>query len=1064
MKIQAFARYGWSLLVLMPLFATYNGYSQSVPDWENPNVVERNREPMHAQFFPFPSEQEATGDARTSTNFINLNGNWKFHFVDNPQKVPMGFYQETYRDAGWDNIQVPANWELLGYGIPIYTNIPYEFPNPDPPKVPEDYNPTGCYRKVVNLPANWNGQKVFIHLGAVKSAFYIWVNGQQVGYSQDSKLEAEFDLTPYVHMGANTIALQVMRWSDGSYLECQDFWRISGIERDVYLYTTPMMRVKDFHSTAAFHEQNGSGTFSCLVKLVDESGAKKSPYSVDVVLTDADGKSIAQGSASGQMTRDQTMGEVQLNIDLNKVNPWSAEVPTLYHYRIILRDKKGNILQVIPKRIGFRSVRIEHGQLLVNGKAILVKGVNRHEHDPIYGHVISEELMIRDIQLMKSMNINAVRTCHYPNDPRWYELCDQYGLYIVDEANIESHGMGYDLDRTLGNDPRFKLAHLARVSRMYERDKNNTCVIVWSLGNEAGNGVNFYACYEWLKANEMERPVQYERTQYGWGNNEGVEWNTDIIANMYAWTEEMDRMMNKYPDRPLILCEYAHAMGNSLGGFKEYWDYFRSHPRAQGGFIWDWVDQAFLKTMPDGSTMWAYGGDYGPEGTPSDGNFLCNGLIQPDRTPNPHAWEAKKGYQPVWFSWANSQSTAIEIYNEYSFRNLDHLKLVWSLLENGNKIQSGTWEMPSVEPGQRKVLPVTLPSHKDPTAEYVVTIEAALKEATDLLPEGHTVAWEQLPLSPLTSTVSVKKESLAMVKDQSNAQRIILQSPEVTIAWDRITGQMVRYEVRGRDYLQTGPGLEFWRAPTDNDYGANLSEKLMVWKNAGKEARLDSISYSIGTGEAMVYVHYQLLGGNATWVSTFHLYGNGSLQVDNDFAALAGAYPMMPRVGVSFTAPQNLDQFTWYGPGPLETYSDRKWAAILGRYSLPVKDVPHAYIRPQETGNHVDMRWFTVTDRAGNGILIHGDELIDGTALPYTVGDLDGGVHKTQTHSSELKPEAFTTIHIDLRQMGLGCINSWGALPLQKYWIPYQNYSYSYWIQPIASGEDAEGLSRQRVN
>ncbi|MCB0654795.1 MAG: DUF4981 domain-containing protein, partial [Saprospiraceae bacterium] len=663
----------------------------------------------------------------------------------------------------------------------------------------------------------------------------------------------------------------------------------------------------------------------------------------------------------------------------------------------------------------------------------------------------------------KSLNINAVRNCHYPNAPRWYELCDQYGLYVVDEANIESHGMGYALDRTLGNDPRFREAHLARIRRMYERDKNITSVIIWSMGNEAGNGVNFYACYEWLKAHEQERPVQYERTIYGWGQNQGVEWNTDIMVPMYPWTEEMDRLMNKYPDRPLILCEYAHAMGNSLGGFKEYWDYFRSRPRAQGGFIWDWVDQAFLKTLPDGSTMWAYGGDYGPPGTPSDGNFLCNGLVQPDRTLNPHAWEAKKGYQPVWFSWANSQTSAIEIYNEYSFRTLDHLKLVWTLLENGKPIGSGNWQMPIVEPGQRKVLPITLPAHNNPDAEYVVTIEAALKEATELLPAGHTVAWEQLALSPLPPHQFIREATLPALKDLSNPQRIILQSAGVTIAWDRTNGEMVRYEVHGKDYLQKGPAIEFWRAPTDNDYGANLAEKLMVWKNAGKEAKLDSVTYSLDAGSARVVAHYQLLGGDATWVSTYHFYGDGSLQVDNDFAAIQGDYPMIPRIGVQFTAPQSLNQFSWYGQGPMETYPDRKWAALLGLYSLPVKDIPHAYIRPQETGNHVDMRWFTVTDRAGNGILVHGDELIDGTALPYTIADLDGGIHKTQTHSSDLKAEPFTTIHIDLRQMGLGCINSWGALPLEKYRIPYQNYSFSYWIQPIAAGDDPEALSRKRV-
>ena len=614
-------------------------------DWENPEVIAIHKMAPHVDVFPYENEALALqADRSQSKWFQSLNGAWKFSWVNRPQERPVDFYKMDFSDAQWEYFQVPANWEISGYGIPIYVNIPYEFgPRyPNPPEIPHDYNPIGSYRKWFDLDKDWEGRQIIIHLGAVKSAFYIWINGKQVGYSQDSKLPAEFDITSYLQSGKNLVALEVYRWSDGSYLECQDFWRISGIERDVYLYALPQICVADYFLKASLDSQYSNGSLD--IDFLFGPDINATGHHLEIQLLDANSKKILSHKVPILLDP-----ENRLSIQQSISNPyqWSAESPYLYQLLLTLTNEKGEIVEVISQKVGFRSVEIKNGQFLINGKAVYFKGVNRHEHDPVSGHVISKESMIRDIQLMKQANINSVRTSHYPNDPMWYRFCDQYGLYVIDEANIESHGMGYDLHRTLANNPTWRKAHLARVMGMLERDKNHACIVGWSMGNEAGNGVNFYAAYEEMKRRDPTRPVQYERASSGWSESTLFEWNSDIICPMYAHAAHLEVIARNNPGRPVILCEYAHAMGNSVGNFQEYWDAFYRHPNLQGGFIWDWVDQALLKVTSSGDRIFTYGGDYGGEDVPSDQNFNCNGLVQPDRNPNPHYWELKKVHQNV---------------------------------------------------------------------------------------------------------------------------------------------------------------------------------------------------------------------------------------------------------------------------------------------------------------------------------------------------------------------------------------------------------------------------------
>lgn len=1048
-------------LLLFAGTALFSG-AQSIPEWKNPLVSEVNTERPHATFFAFENKEKAIGQEKiNSTYFQSLNGQWKFHWVPRLSERPDGFHQPGYNDASWTTFAVPANWEINGYGTPIYVNQPHEFAvnNPNPPNVPDE-NPVGSYRTTFRIPETWKEREVFIHFGAVKSAYYLWINGQQVGYSEDSKTPAEFNLTPYLKEGDNLLALQVYRWSDGSYLEAQDFWRISGIEREVYLYAAPTVHIRDFFAKSRLDASYHDGVLDVDMQVRNALPDSKKGYSIDFELRDATQRVVfneqvklaaLEGGGSEQSVRFSRL--------VSAPYPWTAETPYLYLLLMTLKDADGRIVEVIPQRIGFRTVEIKDGLFLINGVRVLIKGTNRHEHDPVTAHVISRESMVRDIQLMKQHNINAVRTSHYPNDPLWYALCDEYGLYVVDEANIESHGMGYNLDRTLGNNPQWRDAHLMRTRRMVERDKNHPCVITWSLGNEAGNGVNFYATYEWVKGRDATRPVQYERTQLGWGSSATAEWNTDILVPMYPWKEGMLSMLAKNPSKPMILCEYNHTMGNSSGGFKEYWDFFRTNPRLQGGFIWDWVDQGLRKVTAKGDTIFAYGGDFGPPGTPSDNNFLCNGLVQPDRKINPHLLEVKKVYQHIRTELLDSQAGKIKVFNEYAFRNLGNIVLEWRLLGDGMAVASGRIDLGDLAPGNSAELSLPLPVLPVDGKELILEVSYRIREAEPLIPAGHELAKEAFAFAPSPKIFSGVK--------------VAPQAPEVTQTMDgwkirgngfeiafNLQGRLVSYIYKGQQLMVSPLTPSFWRAPTDNDFGAGQQRRSRVWKDAASTAVATSAVMHRVDNTIEISSTYSLPSVQAVLRETYQVSGEGAVHVFYAFEVSGKDQPTIPRVGMEMDLPKSFDRVSWYGRGPEESYQDRKYGAHIGRYQGSVKEQFHPYVRPQETGNKTDVRWMAVRNSKGLGLVFVADDVLNTSVLHYYASDLDPGPEKQQTHAAELRERNLTHVRVDYRQNGLGGIDSWGALPLEEYRLTYKNYSYSFRIYPIGMAEPIEQVIR----
>ena len=1037
---------------------------QQLPNWQNPAVFEVNKTAAHASLFPFEDRAKAlTFEQKNSKYYQSLNGNWKFNWVRDPNERPNDFYVVDYDDSQWDDFEVPANWEINGYGIPIYVNHPYEFTNqPKPPHLPPDYNPVGSYRKHFKLDKSWEKRQIFIHFGAVKSAFFLWVNGEKVGYSQDSKLPAEFDITDYVKTGDNVVAVQVFRWSDGSYLECQDFWRISGIERDVFLWAAPKVHIRDFFVKAGLDENYENGILEIAIAVRNYSEKKRTKQQIVIELLDVDNQLIGKEKIDfGFVDKEVPEQELLYKRQIPAPKKWTAETPNLYTLLLSLQTKSGKIKEVISQKIGFRTVAIKNGQLLINGVPIYIKGVNRHEHDPNTGHVISEANMIADIQLMKQFNINAVRTAHYPNHPKWYELCDKYGLYVVDEANIESHGMGYDLDKTLGNKPAWKAAHVARCARMVERDKNHACIIIWSTGNEAGNGINFYAAYEWIKNRDHTRPVQYERAQNGWGKESEVEWNTDILAPMYPWKATMETLVKRYPERPLILCEYAHAMGNSLGSFKEYWDIFRQHPQMQGGFIWDWMDQGLYKTTETGKTIFAYGGDYGPEDTPSDENFLINGLVRPDLQPNPHFWEVKKVYQPVLIEAVNMAKGTIKITNDYAFKSLTHLYMDWSILQDGKVVSNGRVEELPIAARESDHFTIKYKFNINLGQEYYLDVSFKTKSATDCLPAHHEVAWEQFkildPQSPRPFSVDISLLPSLKVKETDKTARIL--GTDFEVAFDKDTGNLSSYQWKGTEMIQRGLEPNFWRPPTDNDFGADLPKKWRLWKAAARNASGLEVKVVNNKEEVIVSIKRPLFGEAALVYTTYRILPNGAIMITHQLVAVKDELPMLPKFGMQMTMPKDFNQMTWYGRGPIESYEDRKSGARVGLFSGSVAQQFHPYIRPQETGNKTDLRWMSLTNKSGRGLFFTSDQVFNMSAWHYNNGDLDPGIKKQQTHAGELVERDLTTVNIDYRQMGVGGINSWGAMPLATYLLPYKNYEFHF----LMRGFDREEIAEEKM-
>ncbi|RPH32740.1 MAG: DUF4981 domain-containing protein [Bacteroidales bacterium] len=1027
---------------------------------QTPQVVEVNRQPMRAWSFAFESKELAEKmEKENSTYFSPLNGIWKFKWVAKPEDSPKGFYKPDYDDSSWDNFKVPSNWEVNGYGMPIYINHGYEFTGKrkmgedlDPPfDIPSDNNPVGSYRRKFTIPENWKERQIFIHLGAVKSAFFIWINGKKVGYSEDSKLAAEFDITKYVCMGENEIALQVYRWSDGSYLECQDMYRISGIERDVFLYSTPLLDVRDFNITSTLKNSYQDGVFSIDAEInnyrIDKRTLHSKPdsFKIGIEICDAAGKVFYSDKTSDYKT---VLGNYKTRVTFETVIPgvkqWSAEIPYLYTLLITLEDKSGKVLEVIPQRIGFRTIEIVNNNVLVNGKRVLFKGVNRHEHNPKTGHTLSHADMRKDVEMMKKLNVNAVRCSHYPPDPYFFDLCDESGLYVVDEANIESHGRYYDLEFTLANDKVWRNAYFERIRRMYERDKNRTCVLFWSLGNEAGNGCNMYEAYDWLKKTEKTRPVQYERAE--------DDYNTDIYVPQYPDPDWMIEYANSKPEKVMIVSEYAHIMGNSLGNFSEYWDAIEHNQTLQGGFIWEWIDQG-LDTVKNGKRIMAYGGDFPLAGPPdnniSDNNFCVKGVVTAYRDYTPMAHEVKKVHQNIKTKAVDISKGIIEVENAYSFRNLDNYYINWTVLENGKPLEQGRIETLAVDPQEKKQFVLPFKTKIQAEKEYFINVSYRLKSEEPFLPASYEQAYEQLTVNTPTQT-KISSETKSQIKVTQTDKTFTASGKAFEVTFDLEKGILASYLLNGTKVFSNGPQPNFWRAPTDNDIGARFNNRLRMWRNAVEKAKIiEAKADKNADNTYTVTIKKELLNGDATIEQTFRLDGNGNILVQNKLVAVKGNYRVLFRIGNVMVVNKTFDNINWYGRGPWESYWDRKSSTLIGLYKQKLSEQYYPYARPQESGNKSDVRWVTLTDAKGNGIMVQCLIPLNFSALPYSMDDLDPEAEKKQYHSGELVERNEIYFNIDLQQLGLQGIDSWGSWPLEKYRLPFKDYEYSYWIKPL---------------
>lgn len=1023
---------------LLTIFAFTAG-AQTFQEWRNPEINAVNRAPMHTNYFAFENADAAKKAVKEqSTNYMTLNGTWKFNWVKDADSRPTDFWKTSFNDKGWDDLQVPAVWELNGYGDPIYVNVGYAWRNQfknNPPEVPTENNHVGSYRREIVVPASWSGKDIIAHFGSVTSNMYLWVNGRYVGYSEDSKLEAEFDLTPYLKAGQkNLIAFQVFRWCDGTYLEDQDFFRFSGVGRDCYLYARNKKRIQDIRVTPDLDAAYKNGT---LAINLDLKGSGK----IDLELIDAKGNQVATATANKS-------GLVTMNVE--NPNKWSAETPYLYTLRATMQGSN----EVIPVKVGFRKIELKGDQILVNGKAVLFKGADRHELDPDGGYVVSPERMIQDIQIMKQFNLNAVRTCHYPDNNLWYDLCDKYGIYVVAEANIESHGMGYG-EATLAKNPSYKLAHMERNQRNVQRSFNHPSIIFWSLGNEAGDGPNFEACYKWVKEEDPSRACQYEQARQ--------KDHTDVFCPMYYGYEGMEKYGQRTDaTKPLIQCEYAHAMGNSQGGFKEYWDLIRKYPNLQGGFIWDFVDQSVRWKGEDGVEIYAYGGDFNRFDA-SDNNFCDNGLISPDRVPNPHMYEVGHFYQNIWTTPADLSKGEVNVYNENFFRDLSAYSMEWEVLANGKVVRTGRVDDLKVAP--QETVKMTLNIGKTCACkEWLLNVSYKLKNREGLLPAGHVVAKNQLTLNaykaPAMELKNVETTNVATVIPQiidNQYHYLIVKGNNFVAEFDKHNGYLSKYAVDGLEMLKEGATLapNFWRAPTDNDYGAGLQNRYAAWKNPG--LKLVSLNSKTENDQVIVNAEYDMKNVSAKLYLTYVINNAGAIKVTQKMTADKNAKvsPMF-RFGMQMQMPKAFEAIEYYGRGPVENYSDRNHCTDLGIYRQSVDEQFYSYIRPQETGNKTDIRWWKQLNAGGNGLKVVGETPFSASALHYTICSLDDGVQKDQRHSPEVKKADLTNLCIDKAQMGLGCVNSWGAMPLPQYMLPYGDYEFSFILSPVKHSVEIE--------
>ena len=1016
------------------------------PWWLDPEVNEVNTMAPRAAFFAYETENLAKADQKArSERYLSLEGKWKFNFSKDHDKAPRDFYSLKYDDSQWTDFPVPGILELNGYGDAIYSNNGYPWRTqfrPEPPFVEERNNYTGSYRKMVTVPADWKGERIYLHVGSATSNLMVWVNGKFVGYSEDSKVSAEFDLTKYLTPGKeNLIAMQVMRWCDGSYLEDQDFWRFTGIAREVYLYARPQAHIADLFITPDLVNNYQDGTLEVKLNAVGAKGE-----TVMFSLKDKEGKEVA-----AQTAKVGGNGEVKVNFDIKNPLKWTAETPNLYTLYTTLMDGK-QVAEVVPQRVGFRKVEIKNAQVLVNGQPVLFKGANRHELDPVTGYVVSMDRMLEDIRVMKELNINAVRTCHYPNDPRWYELCDIYGIYMVAEANIESHGMGYG-DKTLAKEPTYEKAHLERNESNIKIYKNHPSIIFWSVGNEAGYGPNFEKAYDLVKAYDPSRPCQYEQA--------GQNGKTDIFCPMYYDYGGCDKYSQGDNPRPLIQCEYAHAMGNSMGGFKEYWDMVRKYPKYQGGFIWDFVDQGLRVKNKQGKTIYAYGGDFGRYPT-SDHNFNCNGIINPDRKPNPHANEVRYYYQNIWATAKDLKAGEVEVYNENFFKSLDDVELQWTLESEGKVLANGrnALDIPAQQKRVVKLDGYSLPA--DVKGEVVLNLDFVLKKAEPMLDAGYAVAREQFVVNPYTFptmesvlAVTSGKYDTRKVEKEEKVAWVTLSAGNTSVTFNHWNGWIDYLDVDGKPMLEEGYAItpDFWRAPTDNDYGAGTQRKLHAWKNPEMKMKSFKVVENEGKAEKGVEVVYDMPSVEATLTMTYTLTPAGELVVNEAMTVNKDAKhkPELMRYGMQLVMPKAYNMLTYYGKGPGENYIDRNNGDRLGVYDAKVADQYWGYVRPQESGNKTEVRYWQVKDENGKGLEFYSFAPMECSTLNYLASDLDDGWDKNahQSHSGDLTPRDFSVVKLAARQRGLACVNSWGAILLEQYRMPYQDYSFTYVIRPL---------------
>lgn len=1040
-----------ALLGSMVLYGHGEVRAQDASRWHNVDVNQQNRAPRRAAFFAFENQDKAQAfEKKKSTNYLSMEGTWKFNFVKDYNKRPVNFFAANFDDSQWKDFPVPGLFELNGYGDATYKNIGYAWAtqfDPNPPYISELNNYTGSYRRTFDLPKDWKGKDVYFHVGSATSNLTLWVNGKYVGYSEDSKVAAEFNISKYLKPGKNLIAMQVMRWCDGSYFEDQDFWRFTGIAREVYLYARPKVHAADIRLDAGLENQYRDGVLNYQVVL------KGGKANVTLTLCDKDGKKIAEASG------------VQGTIKVPAVKAWTAETPYLYKAFITLKNKQG-VSEVIPQKIGFRNVEIKNAQLLINGKPVLIKGVNRHEMDPDGGYVVSVERMIQDIKIMKQLNINAVRTCHYPDDPRWYDLCDEYGIYVTAEANLESHGMGYG-EKSLAKFPEYLQTHIERNEGNVKTFINHPSIIVWSLGNEGGYGINFEKAYDWVKAYDQTRPVQYERG--------GYDSKTDIHCPMYIDYEESEKYCKSDGVKPYIQCEYAHAMGNSEGGFKEYWDLIRKYPKYQGGYIWDFVDQGLRDKSPiTGKEIFTYGGDYGRYPA-SDYNFNCNGIIAPDRRLNPHAYEIQYWHQNVWIKDLDAVNGAFNIYNENFFKNIDDLHLTATIYANGVKLS--TVEIPET----KGIAPQTTKMVKSDALKYAIAeaeTEHGKEEITvnfafasdgtePLVEKGQVIARQQFvineyqfdkvdtPIATTSTKISGKKgklQSTSNIEVEETNSYVKVSAKRMSVTIGKKTGLIDYLDVDGEPILKFRESMkpEFWRAPTDNDYGASLQKELKVWKNP--VMNLKSFDKSEMKDSVVLTATFEMPEVKAELVLRYRINAVGEVSVTEKMTTdKAAKIADLFRYGMVLDLPASFSKLEYYGRGPGENYIDRHSSTFIGKYESDVKDEYYPYIRPQESGNHTDIRYFSIFNPAsGKGITFESYAPMECSAIPYSIEDLDSGDKKEHAwgqHSGDLVDKGLTQVHIQQRQYGLGCIDSWMSKPMEKYRMHYGDREFRFVIK-----------------